>query len=158
MRGRTRKVLILAFAAASLAAIALTIYVSLDSQYYFFYSVEARSNWAYDASSVALVCGLIFVEGLVACAAFVAPRPRVLAVRCLLGLLLFVPWAYISALSSMHAPGYIMYHIFWVWLLTLALVVGCFGSGIWWLLSLVRKEPPNNSIQRTQTRYAGSRR
>jgi len=152
MRNRIRKVVILTFAVASLATIALAIYVSLDSQYYFFYTAEARSNWVYDASSVALVCGLIFVEGLVACVAVVASRPRVLAVRCLLGLLLFVPWAYISALGAMHAPGYVMYHILWVWLLALVLVVGCLGSGIGRLLSLVRKEPPNNSIQRT--RYA----
>jgi hypothetical protein len=45
-----------------------------------------------------------------------------------------------------------MYHILWVWLLALVLVVGCLGSGIGRLLLLVRKEPPNNSIQRT--RYA----
>lgn len=118
----------------------------------FFYTPEARSNWVYDASSVALVCGLMLIEGLVACAAFVAPRPKALLVRCLLGLFIFAPWAYIWALGVMHAPGYVMYHILWVWLLALALVLGCLGSGIWRFLLWVRKEPPNNSLQRT--RYA----
>ena|SRR5690348_8354907 len=152
MRSRTRRIIVLTFALATLAVLALAVYASLDPEYYFFYTAAARSHWVYNASSVAIVCGLILIEGLIACAAFVARRPRLLAVRVSLALLLFLPWAYILALGVMHAPGYVMYHVLWVWLLGLVLLAGLFASGIRRALLWVRTEPPNNSIQRT--RYA----
>jgi hypothetical protein len=45
-----------------------------------------------------------------------------------------LPWAFMSSMFVVHAPGYLMLHILWCWLLVLLLagmLVVSAGLGLW---------------------------
>jgi hypothetical protein len=154
MQLRTRKIVVLLFALAALAAISCAIYLSLNPDYFYFRNPEDRASWAYPSSSVAFVCGVMLVEALVACLAVVANRPRALWFRCLLGLLLIGPWSFFSTMFVVHMPGYILFHHLWVWLLVLVVALVGITSAIRQLYLRLRGGPPNNSFKPTPLRGA----
>lgn len=127
---RTRKFIALAFSLATIAAIAWAVSVSLDPDQYYFHDPEARAGWRHPSASVAIVSGVMLLEAMAACLAIISPRPAALWLRCFLALLLLGPWALVSTLFVVHAPGYILIRHLWVWLLVLTLVVTGTGSAL----------------------------
>lgn len=158
MQHRTRKAVTAILVLAAIAAVTFAVHLSLNPDNYFFYHPEDRATWVYHPSSVAFVCSIMFVEVAVAWAAVVIPRPRALWLRSVIGLAILGPWAYISTMVVVHMPAYTLFHHLWVWLLVMLLAVVAVGSAARQLYFRLSSGPPNNSIQRTQTRYAGSRR
>lgn len=141
-----RKLVLTALAVATAAAVGYAIRVSFDPNYYFRYSRE--QSWTYDAGNVAFHCAFMVVEaGFVGLVLF-ARRPRALWARSMLGSLLFMPWASLSALYVMHQPGYILLHVTWVWALLLVLVLVALGSvarRLWIRYGKVPREAPLHS-------------
>lgn len=147
MLSRTRKIIILLFAVATVAAIAYAMHLSLNPGYYFFYKPEDRASWVHDPEDVALVCAVMLMESAVACGAFVANRPKPLWGRCTIALLVLGPWSFLSTMYVVHMPGYILFHHVWVWLLVLILAVCLVSSIIRRLVLRVHAGPPDNSFK-----------
>lgn len=108
---------------ATVLMLAATVYVSLDSRYYFFYDDARRAAWEWNPAGVLSMLAIIALEaGLMA--AVIAPRrPAALWLRAMLALLPMLPWALMSSMYVMHAPGYVLLHLLWCWLLVLLLAV-----------------------------------
>ena len=136
----TRQLKVIAVVATALttAAIGLAVFVSLDPNYYFFYRMEDRAAWTYDLANVALFGTIMLLAAAIATAALVAPRPRLLAIRGILALLLLVPWAMYLTPYVIHLHGYIVVHHLWVWLLIVILVVASIGSFTRFLILAIR--------------------
>src|SRR5262245_32538615 len=98
-----------AFLAATIGAVGVSVYLSLDPKSYYFPLGENRTSWVYDSRHVMLISGLMLVESVCAGAALFAPRPRMLWLRCLLGLLVLVPWALIVTPVVIHVPRYVTF-------------------------------------------------
>ncbi len=154
MQSRTRRIVILMFALATIAAIACAVYLSLSPDYYYFRKPEDRTSWVYSPGSVAFVCGAMLLEALVACFAIVATRPKALWARCLLALLVLGPWSFFSTMFVVHMPGYILLHHLWVWLLVLAVAFIGVASAVRQFYWRFRGGPPNNSFKPTPLRGA----
>jgi len=111
----------------ALAAIACAVRLSLDPNHYFFYGPEDRAAWVYDPRRVAFVCTIILAEAALVWGVFVSPSP-VLWLRCAIGLALLGPWAVLSTMVFVHAPGYVLFHHLWVWSLVGLLVLVALAS------------------------------
>src|SRR5688500_2668430 len=119
----TRATPAVALLVATVVAIVFTIYLSLDPRNYHFGLGENRADWVYDPWHVALTTGLMLIEAACAGAALFSPRPRGLWIRCLLILLVFVPWAVTVTPFVIHMPLYFIFHHLWLWLLLAMLIV-----------------------------------
>jgi len=111
-----------------------TLYLSLDPRYYFFYDDERRAAWAWNPDGVLLMLAIIALEAAVLAAVIALKRPAALWLRAVLALLPMLPWAFMSSMFVVHAPGYLMLHILWCWLLILLLagmLVVSAGLGLW---------------------------
>jgi hypothetical protein len=117
--GTMRPRVIALFAIATLLAVGFAFYLSLDPERYFRYSSQSPADWRWDPVNVAIVCAVMIAEGAFACLLMVAAKPTSLAVRCLGGLVLLVPWSIMSLFASMHMPQYVLFHHLWVLGLTL---------------------------------------
>src|SRR6266508_2446652 len=134
-----RQVLGLILLAATLGAIAFTINLSLDPKNYSFHPREGRASWVYDTRHVVLITGLMLAAAVCAGAALFSPRPRAMWLRCLLGLLVLVPWALTVTPFVIHMPLYVLFHHLWVWLLILMLILAALGSMLHQLLLHLRQ-------------------
>ena len=125
---RGRRILVVAFLGATLGAIGVAIYLSLDPKNYYFGLGQDRADWVYDSRQVLLTSGLMLAEAVCAGAALFSPRPHVLWLRCLLGLLVLVPWALRVTPFVIHMPSYFLFHHLWLWLLVFTLTLACLSS------------------------------
>lgn len=107
---------------ATALMLAATLYLSLDSRYYFFYEDAERAAWEWNPSGVLPMLAIVALEAAVVAAVIALKRPAALWLRALLALLPMAPWAFVSSMFVVHAPGYIILHILWCWLLVLLLV------------------------------------
>jgi hypothetical protein len=122
MSQRSRSAFLL-FAGATLAAIGFAVYLGLApgaSSYQF----GDRTD---DPRPVVLVCLLMTAEAFAAGIALFARRPRLLWVRCAIGLSVLLPWAFFSTMFFVHAPEYVVFRHLWSWSLVLLLIL----SGTW---------------------------
>ena len=136
---RQPTILGLTLLAATVVAIACAIYVSLDPKNYYFSLGEDRTTWVYNLRHVLLITGLMLLEAACAAIALLSPRPRRLWLRCLLSLLVLVPWALTITPFVIHMPLYVLVHHMWLWLLVLALVVVALGSVVHRLILYLRQ-------------------
>jgi len=104
-----RRLLVAALLGITATAIGVTVYLSLDPKNYYFALGEDPTSWVYDSRHVMLISGLMLVESVCAGAALFSPRPRRLWLRCLLGLLVLVPWALIVTPVVIHVPRYVTF-------------------------------------------------
>jgi hypothetical protein len=107
------------FVVTTLLAVGFAFYLSLDPGRYFRYSSQSPADWRWDPLNVAIVCAVMAAEGAFACLLMVAAKPASLALRCLGGLVVLVPWSVMSLFASMHMPQYVLFHHLWVCALTL---------------------------------------
>ena len=133
------KAIVAAAALLTVVAIGLAVFVSLDPRHYFFYRAEDRAAWTYDLANVALVGTIMLAAAAIVTAALIAPRPQSIAVRCVLALLLLVPWAFYSTAFVVHVPGYILVHHLWVWLLIVILLLVALGPLAHFLVVVFRR-------------------
>jgi hypothetical protein len=125
---RRIRAIVLTAAALTTLAIGVAVLVSLDQRYYFFYGIEDRAAWKYDLANVTFIGTIMLAAAAIATAALVVPKPQMLAIRCVLALLLLVPWALYSTPFVVHVPGYILVHHLWVWLLIGIMLLVALGS------------------------------
>jgi hypothetical protein len=159
MLNRTRRRIVILFAAATFLAVTFAVYLSLDPDKYFFYRPEDRATWVYHPDSVALLCALMLFEAGVACVAVAARCPRVLWLRGLLGLVVLLPWAWYSTMIFLHTPFYVLFHHIWVWLMVLVLGLAAVGSGMaHFCVGVRRKTSSNHSLNPESARGSGESR
>lgn len=130
MKIRTRKVIAAVVGLATMAAVGFALYLSFDPDKYFFYKPEDRASWVYQPGSVIFVCSVMMAEAAFLLMALIAPRPRSLWLRCLLGLIILGPWALVPTMFVLHMPWYTLFHHAWVWTLVIALVLVAASSGL----------------------------
>lgn len=120
----------LLLATVTLAAIFCVVRLGLDPDQYFFQRAEDWAGWVFQPAGVAWVCVLMLAEAVLVGAALISPRPGRLWLRCAMGATLLVPWALLSTMIVVHAPGYVLFHHLWVWALATCLVLVALASGI----------------------------
>lgn len=108
-----------------LVAAGYAVRLALDPRTYFFHTDAQRAAWRFPLPVVAFVCLLMPGEALVVLAALEGrPRWR----RALLGAAALALWAVPSTVvGSIHAPGFLTWHAFWVWGLLAVLLVVAVG-------------------------------
>jgi hypothetical protein len=129
-----RKLSLYGLGVATAMMLGATLYLSLDARYYFFYEDAERAAWQWQPTRVLVMLVIILLEAAVVGAVIALKRPAALWLRALLALLPMVPWAMMSSVFIVHAPGYLILHILWCWLLVL-LLAGMFvvsaGVALW---------------------------
>ena len=105
----------LAIALLTLAALATATVISLNTDYYYFRNDSDIANWHHPTASFLLFCCFFVGEAIFLAWALKLEAGRRLWKRTLLATLLFIPWAMFSSLFVVHAPGYMHFHIVWVW-------------------------------------------
>jgi len=135
---RRSQVITVVVAMMALFASANAVRLSLDPNQYFFYAPEDRAAWECAPGHVAFVCSVMLAEAALFWGVLVSPRP-VLWVRCAIGLVVLVPWALLSTMVVVHAPGYVLFHHLWVWLLVGLLAIAAFASAGWGAFAKVRE-------------------
>jgi hypothetical protein len=128
-----------AVVAASVAAIAFAFYLSLDRDSYFFYTEEQRANWKFSPWHISFVCAIMLAEAVVWCMALLSRWPRYLWLRCVLALVVLVPWGLYTFQIVMHAPRYVHFHHLWLALVILSLLVTALLSGTMQIVSISRQ-------------------
>ncbi|MBA3931034.1 MAG: hypothetical protein C0521_15755 [Xanthomonas sp.] len=119
---------------ATALMVAATMYVSLDARYYFFHDDAQRAVWEWAPAGPLTMLAIILLEAAVMAAVIALKRPGALWLRALLALLPMLPWAFVSSMYVVHAPGYVMLHILWCWLLVMVLalmLVVSAGADLW---------------------------
>jgi hypothetical protein len=111
------------FLGVALTAAAIIVFVSLDRDAYFFYWEEDRVKWTYPMTGVILVVSLVFAETAFAYWVFTAHRPRSFWLRAMAGLVVLAVWGSLLLVPIIHSPGFYMFHLLYVWLLTAAVAL-----------------------------------
>ena len=124
---------------ATAGAIACTLWVSLDPDYYFFYTEAERATWRFSLGHVLTVSGIMLIVATICGAAFLCARPEHLWLRSLLALVMLVPWALYTTRFVIHVPGYVLIHHLWVWVNILALVAAAAVSATMHVVSIGRR-------------------
>jgi hypothetical protein len=106
---------------ATAVMLAATLYVSLDSRYYFFYDDARRAAWEWEPTGVLMMLAIIVLEAAIVAAVLALKRPATLWLRTLLALMPMLAWTFASSLYVVHMPGYVLLHILWCWLLVMLL-------------------------------------
>jgi hypothetical protein len=122
MDRRLRTLSLYGLCLATVLMLGATLYLSLDSRYYFFHDDARRAAWAWKPAGVLLMLAIIALEAAIVAAVIALKRPAALWLRAVFALLPMLPWAFVSSMFVMHAPGYLMLHILWCWLLVIVLV------------------------------------
>lgn len=122
MDRRLRTLSLCGLCLATVLMLGATLYLSLDPRYYFFHDDARRAAWAWKPAGVLLMLAVIALEAAVVAAVIALKRPAALWLRAIFALLPMLPWAFVSSMFVMHAPGYLMLHILWCWLLVIVLV------------------------------------
>jgi hypothetical protein len=128
---------------SGVATIASVLVLAADPSSYFFYSGADRARWIFPVGHVAIVCGVVLGEALIAASALTIRRPPRLWARCALALLILLPWAAYTFTMVMHAPRYVHLHHLWLAsvLFLLALVLLVSGAKHVWSWSCVALQP-----------------
>ena len=115
-------------AAGSVAAVTI-VAVSLNPDNYFFYRFQDRTSWRHPTAFVLVTILLIATETWIAWQALAAAEFRRLWARALpsIGFLVLFAWAFMF--TVIHAPGFHIVHVLWLWLLTLGLAGAAVLSG-----------------------------
>ncbi|QIL21087.1 hypothetical protein [Thermomonas sp. HDW16] len=120
----------LAIALLTLAALAVATAISLNTDYYYFRNDGDIVNWHHPTGNFLIFCCFFVGEALfLAWAIELAPSRR-LWKRSLLATLLFIPWTLFSSMFVVHAPGYMHFHILWVWTILVTLVLATTISAV----------------------------
>lgn len=127
---RGRRIVAIVFVVATALAIANMVRISLDPTQYFRHRGGDSGEWTWAPLGVAIVGALMAIEAALACWALVGRRPRNAVWRCVAGLAVLLPWSLLSMVASMHMPGYVLFHHFWVWLLTFVLMIASTGVAL----------------------------
>jgi hypothetical protein len=122
---------------ACLASICVTLWLGLDPQRYFYHTASQRDAWTVPWLPLTCVCAVMLVESLVVLAAL-DPRPAFpVWHRMALGAVALAAWGVPSVfVGSIHAPGFLIWHTLWVWLLVVVLTMATVSS---LLLARVRR-------------------
>ncbi|UHQ23792.1 hypothetical protein LVB77_03515 [Lysobacter sp. 5GHs7-4] len=118
----------LVIAAAAVLVIGFSTWISLDPKHYFFYGDEDRAQWEHPTGPFLIFCGFYLLEAL-----FLAKVIKLggrLWPRTMLAAVLFLPWAALSTIFVVHAPGYMHVHALWTWLISAVLVLTFFVSAV----------------------------
>ena len=129
-----RKLSLYGLCVATAVMLGATLYLSLDARYYFFYEDAERAAWEWQPARVLVMLAVILLEAAVVAAVIALRRPAAMWLRALLALLPMVPWAMMSSVFIVHAPGYLILHILWCWLLVwliVAMFVVSAGVAVW---------------------------
>jgi hypothetical protein len=118
----------LLFGLAYIASAGFAISLALDPKTYFFYTEAERAAWHFDPRPVAVVCLVMLAELLLVRAALVGRWNRPLWVRALVAAAALTPWALLCSVYFLHAPGYLLFHIIWLWGLVAVLAVSIVAS------------------------------
>ena len=149
MQPRTRKTISVIGVAATFAAVAFDVHLSLDPDQYFYYGHQERADWQYNPANVAFVATFMLAAGSLAFGALAVPRPRALWLRCMIALAVLVPWGLFSSMFVLHMPSYVLFHILWVWSLIALLILIGVSSLIRQAYTRLRGSPPNKSFKPT---------
>ncbi|WP_129582940.1 hypothetical protein [Solilutibacter tolerans] len=113
----------LAVAGLALIALAAITAISLNPDSYYFRNPEDREHWHHPTGSFLVFCGFIVGEAvLLAWAMRLEPQRRIWK-RSIMAAALLAPWAMLTSVFVVHAPGYMHFHIIWVWAVLAALVL-----------------------------------
>ena len=115
---------------AGVVALIWMVVTSLDRNSYFYYLRQDRSRWEYPTSSVAFIGVAMALETILAYFVLARERPWRMWARALAGLGILVPWGWWISEFIVHAPGYWIVHILWVWLLIALLALSALLSGV----------------------------
>jgi hypothetical protein len=96
---------------------------SLNRDAYFYYRHRPRPPWEYPTALVFFVVLAVAAETAVGYAVFAKRRAVPLWMPASLALLVLAPWGMFLSLWVVHAPGFWLLHLLWVWLLIGALLV-----------------------------------
>jgi hypothetical protein len=114
----------------TLIALAAATAISLNPDYYYFRNPEDREQWHHPTGSFLIFCCFFVVEALLLSWALKLERQRPLWKRTALAGVVLVPWAVFSSLFVIHAPGYMHFHLLWVWAILATLIGTAAVSGI----------------------------
>jgi hypothetical protein len=115
---------------AGLAAITAIVTTSLDREAYFFYRDQDRTQWEYPSGGVAFVVVMTALETAIAYAVFAVQKPGRVWMRALGGLGLLIPWNLLASQFVVHAPGFWLLHLLWLWLLIAIVALAVLISGM----------------------------
>ena len=119
-----------AIALLTLAALAAETAISLNPNHYYFRNAGDVANWHHPTGSFLIFCLFVVGEALLLAWAFKLEPKKRLWKRTLLTAVLFIPWTIFSSMFVIHAPGYMHFHILWVWAILAVLVVTTAASAI----------------------------
>jgi hypothetical protein len=123
---RVRPLLVVGAGACALVAIVTT---SLNPDAYFYYQHKPRPPWEFPTTLVLFVVGATIAETCLAYAVFAKRRVGALWKSASLAFLVLVPWSMLFSGWVVHAPGFWLLHLLWVWLLMAALALTAVLSG-----------------------------
>lgn len=118
----TRVRLLLVLGAGSCALVAI-ITSSLNPDAYFYYRHRPRPPWEYPTALVLFVVLATMAETWVAYTVLAKRHVGRLWKPASLALLALVPWGMIFSGWVVHAPGFWLLHLLWLWLLIATLAV-----------------------------------
>jgi hypothetical protein len=126
---------------AGLVAIAAIVAASFERRVDLPCCYEEQSSSQHATELLALAVIAAVLETALLYGVFARARRGRLWRRALGGLTLMVPWCACATMSLFvtHAPGPLIVHMWWVWLVTLALAAAFLVSGITQALSRLRQ-------------------
>ena len=108
--------------------------VSLDRATYFADRESLRHEWSHPTDTVAAMVVLTVVEAAALHVCLGLNRAALSRTRVAAALLLLIPWGLILTAGVIHAPGFYIVHVAWVWfligILLIALTLWFLAAGI----------------------------
>jgi hypothetical protein len=97
--------------------IALIVRNSLDPDNYFRYAFERKTAepWEHPTGAVAFVALATLLESATMCFVLALTRPGRVWMRGAASLVVLVPWSAVSSAVIVHAPGFYLLHVVWLW-------------------------------------------
>jgi hypothetical protein len=115
---------------AGVLAIAMIVVSSLDpAQYFSGYDPRHPMRWEHPTKAVAITVAAAFLETAIGFTVFGLRGPGRMWARALVGLVALLPWGWHVGRFVIHAPGFWIVHVLWVWLVVLSLVLAATVSG-----------------------------
>jgi hypothetical protein len=125
------RVVRLVIVGAGLASLTWIVATSLDRRSYFYYGFQDRyGQWEYPTAGVAMVAFATLCETALLYFVFGLTKPGRIWTRGFVALLILAPWSWWVSEFIVHAPGYWLLHVLWVWLVIASLAVGVVASGL----------------------------
>ena len=102
-------------------AVAFMVTASFDPDQYFYYSHQERGPFVYPTSDVAVALVAAVIELIVLYAVLRPWSMPVTVLRVASCFVLFATWLWLCSFVVVHAPGYLMVHLLWVFFVALVL-------------------------------------